>query len=63
MSQGVDLQISRTLRDDSYIQFKGSLPDLTEFTICMKIFRYHARSFEPYVSYATKDSENELLVG
>ena len=63
ISQGVHLQVSRAHRNDSYIQYRGTLPELIKFTVCMKLFRYHATPYESIISYAIEDSDNELLIG
>ena len=50
-------------RNDSYIEYIGTLPELTNLTLCFRMFIEHIRSWIPIISYATQNSDNEFLIG
>ena len=56
-------------RNDTYIQLKETLPELSIISTCFRIFIEYARTWPPIISYALPDSDqygpddNNFLVG
>ena len=63
MISGVHLQASGQMRNNSFLQYKNNIPKMEKFSLCLRIFIEHYREHIPLVSYATRDYNNELIIG
>ncbi|KAK3854027.1 hypothetical protein Pcinc_039462 [Petrolisthes cinctipes] len=56
----VHLQEDGVASNDSGLTWKHTLPSLTTFTFCVRLYSYHMRYSDYFFSYAVPESDNEL---
>ncbi|CAL4125447.1 unnamed protein product, partial [Meganyctiphanes norvegica] len=57
-----EFQVSGVASTDSWLLFKGVVPNMTTFSFCMRTRLIQARDTIPIISYAVGNSDNELLI-
>ncbi|KAK8389656.1 hypothetical protein O3P69_008975 [Scylla paramamosain] len=59
-SSAVHLQQDGVARADSGLTWRHTLPSLTTYTFCVKLFSFRRRYVDYMFSYATEGYDNEL---
>lgn len=59
----VGFQIDEFPTVDSFLKYKGQVPDMTQFAVCFRIQMIQLRQTVPFLSYAIDDFDNEIVIG
>ena len=61
--EAVHLQTDGAARIDTGLVYKGTIPTMMSASVCSRMFITQARFWISFISYATKDTDNEFLIG
>lgn len=59
----VSFQVSGQASEESSLIWKGNVPEMKEFSICLRVRILQVRDYDVLVSYSVPDFDNEMYIG
>ena len=56
------LQADGIMTNNSYVQYKGSLPRMSQFCLCFHAFQIRGRDPTVVIDYATEQANSEIII-